>query len=405
MTTTRLARIRASAAGTILGALLLSLVPTLATASPDAADGAALQVGFNGRTEQIAMIDHFYGDDDRFGPRLCHYYTGWDTAVHTDGEPDHADGLAANIAWLANAEASGCDEVMVSFKALSSADPADEFDPEPPTVEEYSAAVAAYLDTDWEAAAGWTGDIVLTAWNEPNLNATAGNGYPPPEPGAESVITPRMAAQYYLAASALCLERGCVVAAVDFGSNGGHWVDYMTNCASAEVPRDELCDEPSEHNTTGEGPSYLDTYRNEIVNAATDFGLPEGFRPDVVAYHGWADTNAYLNGTRHCSGYDDCLLDRVLEAFDGSWGDAEIWNTEDGVGQPGFYTHDEMTNSRQVDALRYMLDLVDSTPRYTRLYWTHLIGSPSRLLITDTDGQVVRTRPALRILQAATRPT
>lgn len=378
---------------------MLGLLPAAANAAPT---GERLQVGFNGRTEQIAMIDHFYDAAARDDQRLCHYYTGWDTAVHTDGVPDHAAGLAANNAWLANAEASGCDEVMVSFKALSSADPDDEFDPEPPTIEEYRLAVAAYLDTDWEAVAGYTGDLVLTAWNEPNINARAGNGYPS-RPGVKFVIPPRLAAQYYLTASALCAERDCVVAAVDFGSNGGQWVDYRTNCASAEVPREELCAEPSEHNTSGLAPSYLDLYRNEIVNAATDFGLPADFRPSVVAYHGWADTNAYLNGSRYCSGYDDCLLERVLYAFSGSWEDAEIWNTEDGVGQPGFYTHDEITDQRQVDALRYLLRLADSTPRYTRLYWTHLIGSPSRLLITDDDGEVVRDRPALRLLQAATR--
>lgn len=388
------------AAAVAAGAVVLSLFPRVTSAAPTA---EPLQVGFNGRTEQIAMIDHFYGPGDRHGPRLCHYYTGWDTAVHTDGEPEHADGFAANVAWLANAQASGCDEVMVSFKALSSADPADEFDPEPPTVEEYRSAVAAYLDTDWEAVAGYTGELVLTAWNEPNINATAGNGYPS-RPGVKFVIAPRLAAQYYLAASALCAERGCVVAAADFGSNGGRWVDYRTNCASAEVPREDLCAEPSEHNTSGLAPSYLDLYRNEIVNAATDFGLPADFRPSVVAYHGWADTNAYLNGSRYCSGYDDCLLERVLYAFSGSWAGAEIWNTEDGVGQPGFYTHAEITNERQVDALRYLLRLADSTPRYTRLYWTHLIGSPSRLLLINDDGEVVRVRPALRLLQVATRP-
>ncbi|OYN91395.1 hypothetical protein [Parenemella sanctibonifatiensis] len=384
-------------------AMTLSLQPAVAQERSNPHDQQPLSLGFNGRTNQIAAIDHFYGDGDEHGPRLCHYYTGWDTAVHTDGTPDHPSGLAANIAWLENAQANGCDEVMVSFKALSSADPKDEFDPEPPTVEEYQAAVADYLDTDWEAEAGYTGDIVLTAWNEPNLNATAGNGYPPPSPGAESVISPRLAAQYYLAASQLCEERGCVVAAVDFGSNGGRWVDYMTNCATANVPRDQLCAEPSKHNTEGLPPSYLDLYRNEIINAATDFGFKRSFRPAVVAYHGWADTNAFLNGTRHCSSYDDCLLERVLYAFRGSWQGAEIWNTEDGAGQPGFYSHEEMTDERQVEALEYMLELVDSTPRYTRLYWTHIVGSPSRLLITDDNGDVERVRPSMTILQEATR--
>ena len=359
-----------------------------------------LQVGFNGRSEQIAMIDHFYTPDADHGPRLCQYYTGWDTAVLTDGEPDHPSGLAANIEWLETAQASGCDEVLISFKALSSADPDEEFDPVPPTVAEYQAAFADYVDTDWASLAGYTGDLAFAAWNEPNLNATSGNGYPAPAPGADSVIGPRLAAQYYLAATSVCASRECTVAAVNFGSNGGHWVDYQTNCTMAAVPREEHCDQPSEHNTTGLPPSYLDEYRNEIANAAQDFGLPAGFRPEVVAYHGWSDTNAYLTDVRTCTGYDDCLLDRVLYAFRGSWAGAEIWNTEDGVGQPGFFSHEEITDDVQVDAMEYVLDLAESTPRYTRLYYTHLIGSPSRLLLTD--GNEPEVRPAMGLLQTAT---
>jgi len=369
------------------------------TLTPDARAAERLQVGFNGRSEQIEMIDHFYTPDGDHGPRLCQYYTGWDTAVLTDGEPDHPSGLAANIAWLETAQASGCDEVLISFKALSSADPDDEFDPVPPTVAEYQAAFVDYLDTDWAGLAGYTGDFAFAAWNEPNLNATSGNGYPAPAPGADSVIGPRLAAQYYLAATSVCASRGCTVAAVNFGSNGGRWVDYLTNCKMAAVPREEHCDEPSEHNTTGLPPSYLDEYRNEIANAAADFGLPADFRPDVVAYHGWSDTNAYLTGVRTCTGYDDCLLERVLYAFRGSWSGAEIWNTEDGVGQPGFFTHEEITDDVQVEAMEYLLGLAESTPRYTRLYYTHLIGSPSRLLLTDGDRPQVR--PAMGLLQAA----
>lgn len=119
-----------------------------------------------------------------------------------------------------------------------------------------------------------------------------------------------------------------------------------------------------------------------------------------MAYHGWADTNAYLNGSRTCTGYDDCLLERVLFAFRGTWGGAEIWNTEDGVGQPGFYTHEEMTDARQLDALEYLLGLAESEPRYTRLYYTHIVKSPSRLLLVDDAGQV-EPRPSLALLQEA----
>lgn len=381
---------------------LIMILPATASAepSPPYRPAFGLDVGFNGRVEQIESIDHFYGPGRIRGPRLCQYYTGWDTAMpDEDGNPRHPSGWAANTAWLENAQASGCDEVLISFKALSSADLPEEFDPVPPTPEEYREAFAVYADTDWESLTGYDGEFSFAAWNEPNLNATAGNGYPSPTPGAPSVIGPRLAAQYYLAARSECEARGCSVAAVNFGSNGGTWVDYKTNCATAEVPRDELCAEPGEHNPDGEGPSYLDQYRNEIHNAASDFGLPEGFRPEVVAYHGWADTNAYLYGSRYCSGYDDCLLDRVLYAFSGSWGEAEIWNTEDGVGQPGFFSHEEMTDERQTDGMAYMLSLAEASPRYTRLYYTHMVGSPSRLLLPD--GEDVIERPAMKLLQRA----
>lgn len=383
-------------------AAVLVLLPTAGSADLGASDGSAfgLDVGFNGRTEQIAMIDHFYGPGAARGPRLCQYYTGWDTAMlDENGTPRHPSGWDANAKWLENAQASGCDEVLISFKALSSADPDEEFDPTPPSPAEYQEAFAVYADTDWESLTGYTGEFSFAPWNEPNLNATSGSGYPSPAPGAPAIIGPRLAAQYYLAARAECETRGCAVAAVNFGSNGGKWVDYRTNCASAEVPREQLCAEPSEHNPEGEDPTYLDLYRNEIHNAAESFGLPSGFRPEVVAYHGWADTNAYLYGSRSCSGYDDCLLDRVLYAFSGSWSGAEIWNTEDGVGQPGFFTHEEMTDERQADGMAYMLSLAESTPRYTRLYYTHIVSSPSRLLLPDGDDVI--ERPALKLLRRA----
>lgn len=392
--------VAAAAAAALVGTMAAGteVLPASASPAPESAQ-APLQVGFNGRTEQIEMIDHFYGQDDR-GPRLCQYYTGWDTAVHVDGEPDHPSGLAANIAWLDVAHESGCEEVLISFKAASSADPDEEFDPVPPTPFEFMAAFSDYVTFDWEGLTGYAGSFAFAAWNEPNLNSGAGSGYPSPGPGADPVVGARLAAQYYLAAERICQSHDCVVAAVNFGSNGGSWVDYMTNCKEAAVPREEHCSKPSIHNTTNLGPSYLDLYRNEIANAATDFGLRPDFRPDIVAYHGWADTNAYLNGSRTCTGYDDCLLKRVMFAFRGTWGGAEIWNTEDGVGQPGFYTHEEITDARQLDALEYLLGLAESEPRYTRLYYTHIVKSPSRLLLVDEAGQV-GPRPSLALLQEA----
>jgi hypothetical protein len=50
--------------------------------------------------------------------------------------------------------------------------------------------------------------------------------------------------------------------------------------------------------------SYLDKYKNYIVDHATDrdvhkkpkYNLPQGFHPEYFAYHPWQDINTYLKG-------------------------------------------------------------------------------------------------------------
>lgn len=391
--------------------IVLSVLATVATTSTPAAaaptaagpvatattsaTGSELQVGFNGRIEQIAQIGQFYQPGER---RLCQWYTGWSNAVGAaEGTPLHPTGWAGTLDWFRNAEVQGCDEVLVSFKALSSGDPAGEFDPEPPTEAEYGAALEAFLDTDWVGLTGYSGDFVVAPWNEPNLNAGDANGYPSTH-GSVSIIGPRLAARYYLTAERICASRGCLVTAGNLASNGGKEADSRTQCQTAIVPRDQLCDQPSQYATAGTAPSYLDQYRNEIVNAAPEFGFPATFRPKQVAYHGWADSNSYLRGERTCTNYEDCLLEKVLFAFRGSWHAAEIWNTEDGIGQPGFFTSDFITDEVQTDGIAHLMSIAARSPGVTRLYYTHLIGSPSRLLDT-ADGQVTRRRPALCMLQ------
>ena len=39
-------------------------------------------------------------------------------------------------------------------------------------------------------------------------------------------------------------------------------------------------------NPDGRGASYLDVYKNEIANRATEFGFAAGYRTDFFAYHG-----------------------------------------------------------------------------------------------------------------------
>jgi hypothetical protein len=43
------------------------------------------------------------------------------------------------------------------------------------------------------------------------------------------------------------------------------------------------------------------------------------FRPEYFAYHGWHDSNRYLDAGDHCSTYATCTLRRILYSLRGSW--------------------------------------------------------------------------------------
>lgn len=339
-------------------------------------DVAKLNIGFNnGFATQFAFYPMFFAESVPSPARLCHAYVQWNVAHQAPGSGTIADhSTRAFIAdWLARAQGH-CDEALISFKSMSPGDP-------PPTPV-FAAAFTKFVANDWAAETGFTGKFAFTAWNEPNNGGDAGNGLGRP-------ISPRVAARYYLAAERACRKHGCKVAAGDFASNGNMWDDYRWNCANDNVVPHKLCDRKSSMNPAGRPASYLDRYKNEIANRATDFGLPRGFRPRYFAYHGWHDTNRYLNAGDHCSMYETCTLRRLLRSLRGSWGDVVIWNTEDGIGQ---FSTSAPTDREQACGAAFMLRLHTISRRVKRIYLTRLSGGPGRLVDNGA------ARPAFNVL-------
>lgn len=336
---------------------------------------AALVIGFNtGYATQFAFFPDFFNISP--GPRRCHAYFSWQVAYqapHTGAVTDHASRAFVDD-WFANA-AGKCDEVLVSFKSMTPGSV--------PSTSTYAAAFQRFLDQDWATETGFTGAIIYAPWNEPNNGDTAGNGLGAP-------IPPRVAARYYLVAERACRIRGCTVVAGDFASNGNMWDDFRWNCANDNVAPSQLCKTKSSLNHDNRGPSYLDVYKNEIANRATELGLPQGFRPRYFAYHGWHDSNSYLAKLDHCSSYETCTLRRVLRNLGGSWSGVEIWNTEDGIGQ---FSTNAPDDRLQACGAAFLQRLMNLSARVKRLYITRLHGGPGQLLLADHT-----PRPALDVL-------
>lgn len=265
----------------------------------------------------------------------------------------------------------------------------------PPTTSEYAKAFERFVATDWAKETGYKGRLSFTPWNEPNNKAQDGNGL-----GVQ--LDARLVARYYLAAERACRKHPTqcnVVAAGDFASNGDMWNDFEWNCSNDNVAPSDLCKTNSSVNPSGEPASYLDRYKNEIANRATQFGLPKGFRPEVFAFHGWHDTNNYLNEGAHCATYDTCALRRILRSLSGSWGHVALWNTEDGIGQ-----HDELDDDKQANGAAFLLRLQTITTRVHRLYITRLHGGSTELVRENRElvnGMPVKERsprPAMCVL-------
>ncbi len=331
----------------------------------------ALNIGFNdGYIAQFDYYPTYFSRNLHQGPRLCHTYVAWNVMAQAphEGDVDDTASRAYIDAWFAHAQAH-CDEALISFKSHVHG--------APPTTSAYASAFEKFAANDWATETGWKGTLAFTAWNEPNNGSDDGSGLGAP-------IDPRLAARYYLVAERSCRAHGCKVAAGDFASNGDMWDAFEWNCENDNVAAADLCKQKSNANPDHHAASYLDRYKNEIVNRAPELGFTPAFRPKYFAYHGWHDTNVYIDKGWHCGAYSDCALRRILKSLGGSWSGSEIWNTEDGVGQKG-----AIGDAFGAEVASFMLRLQSITPRVRRLYVTRLHGGTLSLI----DGTA--PRPAL----------
>jgi hypothetical protein len=342
-------------------------------------DAAAIDVGFNGGPDQFDYFPDFFGASTIHGePRLCHTYVAWNLASQPAGvgNAQSAPGSRAWFEyWLQQAQGR-CDEALVSFQAHTAGRP-----PTGGDSGEFAQAFAAFLAQPWAKDTGFTGRFAFTPWNEPNNPTSSGSGL-------GQVLSPELAAQYYLTAEKQCRTHGCKVAAGDFASNGGFWNDFEWNCADDNVAPRDLCKSESSLDPQHHPASYLDRYKNYIANHAGEYGLPKGFRPEYFAFHGWHDANEYLNHGNRCGTYDDCATRRLLQSLGGSWGGAEIWDTEVGVDQDAV----PISDGEQACGAAFLLRLTALSPRVKRLYYTRLHGGTGELLSGHTP------RAALEVL-------
>jgi hypothetical protein len=342
--------------------------------TPEVVDAKAIAFGFDGAADQFGYFADFYDRDQGHAKtRLCHGYFAWNVgslAPHS-GDPTDPASRAYLDDWLAAAEGH-CDEALISFKS--------QVHRGAPSAADFGTAFDDFVKTDWKAETGFGGTFAFTPWNEPNNPADAGNGLGVQIPAA-------LAARYYLAAEKACKAHGCKVAAGDFASNGTMWNDFEWNCANDNA--ELLCKSFSAENPAHHPASYLDKYKNEIALHANDapYRLGDDFRPAYFAFHGWHDTNEYLNAASHCSSYADCAARRIEKSLGASWGGVVLWDTEDGMGQDG-----ALSDHDQACGAAFLVRLASVTSRVKRVYITRLHGGTTEL----EDGHAAR--PALGVL-------
>lgn len=334
--------------------------------SPDAID-----IGFNmGRMDQFGYLDDYFKASSVKDARLCHTYAAWDagTGSPVAANPNAPAGTRAWLtAWLGKAQGA-CDEVLVSFKAHTHGKA-----PSPAQVE---TAFRDFVTASWP----YTGKFSFTPWNEPNNGGDAGNGL-------GEVISPDLDAEYYLTMEEICRNHGCKVAAGDFASNGNWWKDFSWNCANDNVAPSQLCASPSSENGSHLPASYLDKFKNYIANFASGktstlgrkHHLPQGFRPEVFAFHGWHDINDYLSDANHCGTYGDCATRRILQSLGGSWAGVKLWDTEVGIDQDG----PAISDDEQACGAAFLLRLSALSARLERVYITRVHGGTGQLVRDD----------------------
>ncbi len=330
---------------------------------PDAASPLKVNIGFQGDATQFEYWpDWNQATVVQPGNKVCHSYFAWDVgnAPPNSGDVSDPASRATLDDWLHQAEGH-CDEVLIAFKSMTHRAAIDEAT--------YTTAFEHFVSIDWAKETGYTGAFTFSTWNEPNNPGDAGTGL-----GVQ--IEANLAARYYLAAEKLCRVHGCKVVAGDFASNDQMWNDFEWNCANDNVATDELCKTKSSVNTQGLPASYLDKYKNEIAQHANDakYGLGEGFRPAVFAYHGWHDTNEYIYDHQKCTSYANCAVRRLLKSLGSSWGQVKLWDTEDGMGQKG-----ALNDHDQACGAAFVMRSATISDRIERVLITRLHGGDLQL--------------------------
>jgi hypothetical protein len=330
--------------------------------SPD-----AINIGMNGGPDQFTYFEDFLkvSTVTQAGPRVCHTYVSWNIAKQKPGAGSTSE--PGSRAWFESwikAANGHCDEALISFKAVPTAD--NGTGTRIPSVAEFTSAFETFLTTKW----GFTGKFAFTPWNEPNNGADSGDGLGDKIPADH-------AAELYLKMRRRCAPPGCKVAAGDFASNGGMVNDFKFNCPSDIVSESQLCKEAS----------YLDRYKNYIANHADDKDpgaphvLKKDFRPEYFAYHGWYDINTYVNEGNHCGDPNKCATRELLKNLGGSWSNVEIWDTEVGVGQDGEAALDQ---TEQACGAAFLVRITSKlSKRITRIYYTRMHGGNPTLFDGD----------------------
>ena len=357
------------------------------TADEALADPGNVNIGSNGAKDQFAYLARFQkAEGTTNGPSICHWYVPWNVALGPEGDPADQHSRAYLESWLKAAQGT-CDEALISFKSPAPANP--------PSQADYKAAMQAFLSTPWAAKTGYAGAFSFTPWNEPNNGADAGNGL-------GKALEPELAATYFLTLEKLCKANGCKVAAGDFASNGDMWLAYSWNCDDDNVPANQLCESgackdgdrcktPSSENKANAPASYLDRYKNAIVNGAAGYDLGADYRPKYFAFHGWHDINTYLDNGSHCDSYENCATRRMLKSLGGSWSGTAIWDTEVGMGQSA-----PIADHDQACGAAFLLRMTTISPRIGRLYYTRFYGGGPELFTSQSGTDVAR--PAFTIL-------
>lgn len=296
-------------------------------------DPQALEIGFNGPTDQFAYMPKFMqaakGNSQK--KILCHTYVNWKMADEAPGGDASVDGSRAYLADYFKKAQGTCDEITLSFKSLNTN--------YVPSVDDYKTHMQKWFALDMAKNNGFTGALSFTAWNEPNNGADDGNGI-------GKKIPADTAARFYLTLAEICTNHNCSVAAGDFASNGNMWNDFES----------------------GNG-TYLDTYKSTIENEATKHGFNKGFKPHAFAFHGWHDVNEYVDANQKCTNTSDCLVRRLAKGMSGAWASVALWDTETGVGQKKAVNDDE-----QACGAAFLIRNNTLDQRITRMYVTRLKG-------------------------------